>query len=425
MRPLIFAALTVLIAQPSQAATATPAAYASNLEVIASNCPINFIKRYEFIGHFGRDAGGEYFLSPNVQPEHVIVAPIFYNESKWPKFSGFSKDSLPAESVGTLNFSRRLTLEFASDGSSYTGTLNFDNAPQVFANIKPENRADAELLGNSTCSITANLAGKRIEAPAVDPNYVVQIYTLLKDHTNHVTKMDPVASIPPLEAGLKIAGPHQVDFLWRLSRAHFLRGEQMANDAKEQRLAAFQKGIDVAKKALAIAPNDGNAGFFLAANTGRYNTTKGFLKTIIGLENFEKLCLKAIVDASDYNLLGFTIVGDAHFALGQFYRLVPDSGLAKMLLGTRGSIDKSIEHLRKAVALQADRGDYLKELGVSLLCKFDKNNDVKLAQEAETLFGTAALSPTWAYETVELDKAHMLKLLQNPDDACAYSRDNY
>lgn len=400
-------------------------AYRATLNVDSSDCLLRFDHSHGFKAIVGQIDGRDYFLLPEAQPEHAIVGPIFYNDAQIPVFSSLRRDSFPAESVGTLNLSKQLTLTFSSDKASFSGTLSFNNAPVVFAEIKPEHTADAKLLGESGCNLVATLQGQRVTAATVDPTYHVRVWELLKAHTNHVTKMEPDASIPPLLEGLALPGAHHVEFLWRLSRAYFLQGEQAAQSAKTERLASFQQAIDYAQKALDIDPEHGEAAFFLAAGTGRYNTTKGFLKTLVGLEKFEQLCLKSIQNGSKYNLFGFTVIGDAHHALGQFYRLVPDSAVIKMLLGTRGNIDKSIHHHRISVEQQFDRGDYLKELGVSLLCKYADKRDEALLREAAKLFGEAERTATWAFDNPELDKQHMRKLLEKPSDACSYSRDNY
>ena len=83
--------------------------------------------------------------------------------------------------------------------------------------------------------------------------------------------------------------------------------------------------------------------------------------------------------------------GDTYYALGQFYRLCPDSIIVKMVAGTKGDIDQSIRWLRKGVKDSPGRIEVVKELGVSLLCKAERDDPAAATEGRKWLKQAASL----------------------------------
>lgn len=72
-------------------------------------------------------------------------------------------------------------------------------------------------------------------------------------------------------------GTNDYQWLWRAARAYYYVGEDAA---KNEKLALFQKGIEVARRAVAIEPNAVEGHFWLAANYGGFSELTGALKAL-------------------------------------------------------------------------------------------------------------------------------------------------
>ena len=83
---------------------------------------------------------------------------------------------------------------------------------------------------------------------------------------------------------------------------------------------------------------------------GRDGTHRGVLASLFNAKRLEDIWL----DAADDDFLYASINGeeripcDVWHGLGIFYRLVPDSWIVKLLAGTKGSLDKSLEFHTKS-----------------------------------------------------------------------------
>ncbi len=74
-----------------------------------------------------------------------------------------------------------------------------------------------------------------------------------------------------------IAGTNDFQWLWRAARAYFYVGEEAG---KNEKPALFQKGIDVAGRAVAAEPNAVEGHFWLAANYGGSSELVGALRAL-------------------------------------------------------------------------------------------------------------------------------------------------
>lgn len=235
------------------------------------------------------------------------------------------------------------------------------------------------------------------------------------------------ASIAACDAALA-ANPNDVEAMWRKARSIYGKGEVMANQgaSAETRIRMYSEVVALGDRVLALEPNNGLGLHWKGAGLGRTATAKGVLQSLFMADDIEYLWLKAVKDDTKYRAVTDTssFPGDTYYALGQFYRLCPDSSIVKLLAGTKGDIDKSIQWHRKAAADSPQRIEVLKELGVSLLCKADRDDDASAAAEGRQWLKKAqTLSPK--KKTDELDLAQIPIILQRADEACGYSRDGW
>jgi hypothetical protein len=93
------------------------------------------------------------------------------------------------------------------------------------------------------------------------------------------------------------------------------------------------------------------------------------------------------------------------------------------LLGVAQDLDRSVALAEEALALQPQRIEYAKELGVSLLCRASLTGDEDDRREARRVLRAArALPVRTPYE--QTDRRHVTELLESEAaNACGYSRD--
>ena len=83
-----------------------------------------------------------------------------------------------------------------------------------------------------------------------------------------------------------------------------------------------------------------------------------------------------------------------------------------------------MEYQRKLVAAEPERIEGLKELGVSLLCKGNKQDDEQAKVEGRVWLQKALTVPP-RNPVDRIDHAQIPSILAREADACEYSRDGY
>jgi len=129
--------------------------------------------------------------------------------------------------------------------------------------------------------------------------------------------------------------PVLVEALWKASRAaHWIADKGQNNKSKP---AWFEKGIDYAKKAIAIEPRAVEAHFWLGANYGSYGEAKGVLKSLALVKPIRKEMETVIRLNDEYQ------GGGGYRVLGVVDYKVPG------FVG--GSKKRALENLNKALAI--------------------------------------------------------------------------
>lgn len=126
--------------------------------------------------------------------------------------------------------------------------------------------------------------------------------------------------------------PIDVEALWRLSRACWWLG---THSPEEEKLAAFEKGIEYGKRAVLLKEDCAACHYWLGVNYGVYGEAKGVLKSLSLVDPIKEEMNKVIqLDP------GF-MHGGAYRILGRMaYKLPWFAG---------GSKKESVEHLKKAL----------------------------------------------------------------------------
>jgi tetratricopeptide (TPR) repeat protein len=128
--------------------------------------------------------------------------------------------------------------------------------------------------------------------------------------------------------------PKDFTAAWKRAKAaYWLGGHEVTTDAKD---AAYEAGMDAARKAIAAQPDKPEGHFWLAANMGGYAENHGLRGGLKYRGTIRDELEKVLAMDSGF------LQGSADRALGRWYFKVPG------LFG--GSKQKSEEHLRRALA---------------------------------------------------------------------------
>ena len=175
--------------------------------------------------------------------------------------------------------------------------------------------------------------------------------------------------------------PDDFEAAWRLGRAGYWLGGHLPT--VDTRVAAFETGMDAARKAIAAQAGRPEGYFWLAANMGGLAELKGLragikYRTPVR-QNLEKVLL---IDPAFQQ-------GSADRALGRWYFKVPG------LFG--GSNRKSEEHLRKSLTYNPQSISSRYFLAETLEDMGRKADAISALRDIDTL----AVDPDWAPEDAE------------------------
>lgn len=255
-----------------------------------------------------------------------------------------------------------------------------------------------------------------------------QLYSEYKASTQKVWVGDVSADlfkrrIEILEQILK-QHPNWIDGLWMLGGDTF----QLASLFTDDKYAAYAlqtltKGQRATERCLQLAPKNPLCQLFLGSAIAQKGTIEGVMSSLDYAEKVENLWLE--VSKSNYNFR-FTqkvsMQGAVRYALGIFYRLVPDYAVLDWLYGVRGDIDKSVAYHRNSLGIDAkDLPCSNLMLGVALLCRADGDKTSKSWQEGYTYLNKATQSTGVYTVNSTVCRRDAFALQKTPGDSCGYS----
>lgn len=132
----------------------------------------------------------------------------------------------------------------------------------------------------------------------------------------------------------EVARTPSLDALLLLAWAHLLWADYRAQNV-DARIASYERGRDVAQRAIAMAPRNPDAHFWYAANLGRWAITKGRLQAAFTLSTLKQE-IQTILELDPDSVPGLTLAGS-------FYFETPS------LLG--GDVPRAEGYLRRALSI--------------------------------------------------------------------------
>lgn len=165
-------------------------------------------------------------------------------------------------------------------------------------------------------------------APAQSP--LAEAHALVARYHEDPERLDRARDL--LERMLR-ADPQPEAFVF-LARVYLAWGDIRARD-REEKLATYERGREVAKRGVELAPRSADAHLWYAANVGRWGQTHGVLRSLFLIPTLKQE-IETILELDPKHPQG-------HGLAGVFYLEVP------ALFG--GSLEKAEEHLRKGLEL--------------------------------------------------------------------------
>ena len=151
-------------------------------------------------------------------------------------------------------------------------------------------------------------------APAVAPSQtpVAAARALVARYHEDPTVIDRARDV--LEAAL--ARDRQVETMVMLSYVHFLYGDVRAT-ATEDKLAAYDRGREVGKRAVELAPRNPEAHVWYGINTGRWGLTKGVMRSLFLLATI-RTEIETILELNPRSVRGRALAGNVLMEVPRF-----------------------------------------------------------------------------------------------------------
>jgi len=212
---------------------------------------------------------------------------------------------------------------------------------------------------------------------------------------------------------------------WRVSRNYWRHAERLASDDKRGRLQYFGSADAWAQRSLALDPECGECILWKLASVGRLATTGSVLDSMSLASTIAEMIDRGIALNPSHNDGSSNVtMANLYYAGAAFYRIVPDWFWVQWLIGVRGDKQRSLDYIRKALAISDPRVDYQVELGAVLLCIGHEERDAQRLQEGRQALEEAMHTPLFqSTDTLDLDHARIL--MAEPERACGYSRDGW
>jgi tetratricopeptide (TPR) repeat protein len=169
-------------------------------------------------------------------------------------------------------------------------------------------------------------------APAPGQSPTETARAMLKQYQEDPSRIDRARDL--LEAAVAKGADNDVPTLLTLTRAWFLYAEQRAKTEAEK-IAAYERARDVAKRAAELTPKDPEAHLWYAITLGSWSQAKGLLHSALALRNLRKE-VDVVLKLDPNNI-------EAHVMAGSIERELP------VLLG--GNRKQSEEHFKTAQRL--------------------------------------------------------------------------
>jgi len=170
-------------------------------------------------------------------------------------------------------------------------------------------------------------------------------------------------SMEVIERALAANG-NDYQWLWRAARVYYYVGDE---GEKSDKLTFFEKGINVATRAIAAQPDAVEGHFWLGANYGGYSEQKGMFKALATVKKI-RAEMETVLQLNDRYQ-----DGGAYLALGEMDRELP------RIIG--GNLNRAIQRLEQGVSVAPNNMEIKLSLGQAYQEKGRKEDARRVFQE--------------------------------------------
>lgn len=149
-------------------------------------------------------------------------------------------------------------------------------------------------------------------APALAATPAETARTLVSRYDQDLTRLDRAREM--LETAL--AGEPRLDTLVTLSYVYFLIGDVRAR-TDEDKLAAYDRGRELGRRAVELAPHDEEAHLWYAINTGRWGQVKGVMRSLFLLPTIRSE-IETILELNPRSVRGRALAGNVLMEVPRF-----------------------------------------------------------------------------------------------------------
>lgn len=143
-----------------------------------------------------------------------------------------------------------------------------------------------------------------LAAPVLADTPAQTARALIARYDENLARLDRARDL--LEA--ELAKERRVDTLITLSYVYFLIGDVRAR-TPDEKLAAYDRGRELGKRAVELAPRDEEAHLWYAINTGRWGQTKGVLRSLFLLPTVREE-IETILELNPLSVRGRALAGN-------------------------------------------------------------------------------------------------------------------
>ena len=215
--------------------------------------------------------------------------------------------------------------------------------------------------------------------------------------------------------------------LYLLGSAAFNYGSSLYDAKREaEALTALDVGLAAAEKCVTTKSNDPSfqvipCRFMKGSLTSKIASINGILSALSKAKGvLDEWTSAADGDVDLVMSKTHTLKASANYALGLFYRLVPDLWLVNMIFDVRGNLDESVRRHQLSTKIQPENACYLYGEYTALVCRGQKRSrseDTSLAEKLSARVASMKAESTLLARC----KISVKKISEQPKTACGFT----
>lgn len=221
-----------------------------------------------------------------------------------------------------------------------------------------------------------------------------------------------------LQAVLK-KDPDWVDGYWLAASEVFQHGSSLHDPADHRKaLKLFEEGERLSRECLKKDPKQLLCKLFVASNLAGGSAIRGIMPSLRHAAEVHELWQEVANSDINYQFTPeVSLQGSVNYALGLYYRLVPDSRFMDWFFNVRGSLTRSVEYHSKNLEIDGSTPCGNLMLAAAILCAEQKKKSHSAEQSPEELLARGK-----KYEGFDVNQKvcqdFSFRLAQQPRLAC-------